>query len=63
MYSGRGVVYVYTISNSGVFSYRYQLKAPVITDNIYFGSGIATVNNTLFVGAPGESSNDGRVFY
>jgi hypothetical protein len=61
MLPDKGVVYVFAISGSSVFSYSYNLRANTVAGGAYFGRSIAALTNTLFISAPGENNGNGEL--
>ena len=59
---GVGAAYIFKRDAvTGSFAQQHKLT-PSLSERIYFGEGVAIYNDTVVVGAPRYSSNDGMVF-
>ena len=58
----QGVVSIYKKDNNNIFTLVDTILSPFPANNEHFGQTLTFGTNTLFVGAPGNSSNQGAVY-
>ena len=60
--SNNGAVYVFQREN-GIWSHQAYLKAPINSNDDYFGKSVDISGNTIVVGADGEDSNTNNIIH